>query len=1048
MSLDGGIEALKIFRDASPFFSEIWAEDAAFGGVAVGSNPSEWPGVKSKDGRVTHLKLEGTAKTPASLGDEGLPTEIGALVGLTTIEMMNVRQLITLPPTVGQLSKLMTLMLRGCSDLTSLPPEIGQCAKLEMIDLQSASRLTALPPEIGQLQNLRAIKIANCICLEALPPEIGKLTGLKTLRAEGCVKLKELPLDFGMLTVLTSLNVEKCRALLLPEDLKKDNVPAEDIVGYLAAQLIVSERESFAQPVTVWLHKRPKAVAHFVTTIVTDASKAPGVAKAVAACPSLTEVAVKGGPKAIEAACAECRAAMENALFFLGRYEVDAAMPLHLSASSAVLCASDNQEAKGGASRRVLKLLRDESTLLTELKGRQQLENGILLPILQVHACSSAPTGEDSFENLYDGKIPISRHDELSARLEELMTSRCNIGGGAHSRLCAGYKYVMVMRLADATLSASAPMISTSVGGIRKTAVDLAKTIDRLHTQKKSIHAALEPRHVRFSQPRSNAIHPLQTCFRRHALRLSDPSPQLHCASSLGYSQLIDLMALVLSTAQVVLVGNAWQLIDMGVSMRIDRAFGQGNMAICKGPNLAYCPPEMAKVVLRATDARSGQVKLTELKSYGRASIAYDLWSFGCILYQLVYDAPMWRAKQDGSFADPKDLERLAAWSTLEVDELLASAASGGSTAGTTTERLAAADLIRKLLEPEEAARLEHFSASAGNELRAVMKHPFLTGDAEGATKASASADMAAKAAAAAKVEKQRVAEETAAANKADKAELLKLKEEMTQKRQELKAETAKVSELESGAAALSKQLAASQAQLAATQGPMQRMSGLEQRDSVLRADRERVQGVLKAALDAAAVDAEGLFGAAAKERMAVLQAALDGFSAELPNVSEADAITPEAAAAAAAAATAAEGAAAPSAPPKAASPAKGTQAEERHLNELMENLEAKEALVSSLEGKEKAAEKAIKAKDARVAELEAQVAALKTSSNRATPEPDGGGDASFREKKKPKKLKKAEALTIAEPSSSPKDAPEPSVRNSTRGKKMSMKDRMSAFQK
>ena len=103
----------------------------------------------------------------------------------------------------------------------------------------------------GQAQALRAIKIQNCISLEALPTEIGKLSGLKTLRAEGCIKLQELPLELGMLTALSSLNVEKCKALLLPDELKNQGKPAEEVIGYLAAHLVVQrDASSFSQPVT------------------------------------------------------------------------------------------------------------------------------------------------------------------------------------------------------------------------------------------------------------------------------------------------------------------------------------------------------------------------------------------------------------------------------------------------------------------------------------------------------------------------------------------------------------------------------------------------------------------------------------------------------------------------------------------------------------------------------------------------------------------------------------------------------------------------------
>lgn len=407
----GGIESLRLVRTPCPFLRDLWPIDAALGDCA---------GVKAKDGRVTHLKIEGSAKAPCAIPE--LPAELGGLIGLVSLELLTVRQLVGLPETISNLSLLVTLNIHNCSALTSLPPTIGQLTKLETLDMFGCMKLTTLPPQIGQAQSLRAIKLVSCIALEALPPELGQLTGLKTLRLDSCVRLKELPPEMGTLTALTTLNIDKCKDLAFPPESLK-NRPVDEIVGYLAAHLVVMrDVTEIAQPVTSWLHAKPQAVACFLNTIVTDPEYTMELSRAVGVCPSITDLKTKDGKSTLELAHESCRAAMESALFLLGRFEVDSGTPMHTSPASAVFAASDRQDGKGP--RRALKALRDEAMLIAELKGRGHVENNVLVPILGVYVCTSAPTGEETVDTLYDGKVPLWRHHQLEEKIEHLLKVR------------------------------------------------------------------------------------------------------------------------------------------------------------------------------------------------------------------------------------------------------------------------------------------------------------------------------------------------------------------------------------------------------------------------------------------------------------------------------------------------------------------------------------------------------------------------------------------------------------------------------------------------
>ena len=63
-----GADTLRALRAATGgALDNIWLDSVP---------PEEWPGIRTKDGRVTHIKLEGSHKGPISLGEDGLPNDI------------------------------------------------------------------------------------------------------------------------------------------------------------------------------------------------------------------------------------------------------------------------------------------------------------------------------------------------------------------------------------------------------------------------------------------------------------------------------------------------------------------------------------------------------------------------------------------------------------------------------------------------------------------------------------------------------------------------------------------------------------------------------------------------------------------------------------------------------------------------------------------------------------------------------------------------------------------------------------------------------------
>jgi hypothetical protein len=148
----------------------------------------------------------------------------------------------------------------------------------------------------------------------------------------------------------------------------------------------------------------------------------------------------------------------------------------------------------------------------------------------------------------------------------------------------------------------------------------------------------------------------------------------------------------------------SWQLIDFDVSCLVDGPFGT------KPPSSGYCPPEMARVLLDGGG----------LDAY-KAKIAYDLWSFGAVLYHLGTGKSLWHTNQDDSVSRV-DLQRLASWNKRKLANRLADFPVD------TPDAKALRDLVGKLLEPEPAEREMHFAAADGKStpMAMVRKHPFL----------------------------------------------------------------------------------------------------------------------------------------------------------------------------------------------------------------------------------------------------------------------------------------------------------------------------------
>ncbi|KAH9679692.1 Disease resistance-like protein DSC1 [Citrus sinensis] len=149
------------------------------------------------------------------------------LAGCTSLfeihsSIQHLNKLEELPSSIGNLSRLVTLDLRKCLRLKKVSSSLCNLKSLESLYLSGCLKLEKLPEEIGNLGSLKNM-VANEIAISQVPSSISCLNRVELLSFAGCkgrppqMGLK-LPILFQS-QILENLSLINCNIIELPESL-------------------------------------------------------------------------------------------------------------------------------------------------------------------------------------------------------------------------------------------------------------------------------------------------------------------------------------------------------------------------------------------------------------------------------------------------------------------------------------------------------------------------------------------------------------------------------------------------------------------------------------------------------------------------------------------------------------------------------------------------------------------------------------------------------------------------------------------------------------
>ena len=155
-----------------------WSENAYW---LTAAPVSIWEGVTVVNSRVTKIILSGFDNFSDLYLSGTLPSSLGNLTNLRTLNLSDNRLTGNIPSTLGNLSNLQHLEL-GVNSLTgNIPSTLGNLVKLRDLGLGYNQLTGSIPSTLGNLSNLDTLDLGNNQLIGSIPSTLGNLGKLQDL---------------------------------------------------------------------------------------------------------------------------------------------------------------------------------------------------------------------------------------------------------------------------------------------------------------------------------------------------------------------------------------------------------------------------------------------------------------------------------------------------------------------------------------------------------------------------------------------------------------------------------------------------------------------------------------------------------------------------------------------------------------------------------------------------------------------------------------------------------------------------------------------------